>query len=192
MRAYSIDLRERIVKAVKAGKPKSEVARLFEVNVATVKRYLVRDEQGALAPKSSPGRPRRIPPAKQPDLIRQLEASPDATLEEHCIAWKESHAVSLSVATMFRSIERSGYTLKKRRYQPPSKMPTLGPSGEPGSRASIPSVWSSLTSRVRTSRCLDGVLARSEEHGRQARCRETTASRPRLSPRSRSKGWARR
>ena len=49
MKAYSIDLRERIVRAVEAGKAKSEVARLFDVNVSTVKRYLVRSEQHALA-----------------------------------------------------------------------------------------------------------------------------------------------
>ncbi len=115
MRAYSIDLRERIVKAVRAGKAKSEVARLFDVNVSTVKRYLVRDEQQALAPRKSPGRRRRIPRAEQPGLIAQLEATPDATLEEHCAAWEKSHGVRLSVATMHRSIARAKYTLKSKR-----------------------------------------------------------------------------
>jgi transposase len=115
MRAYSIDLRERIVSSVQAGKSKSEVARLFDVNVSTVKRYLARVEQGTLAPRTSPGRPRRIPTAEQPNLVIQLEASPDATLEEHCTAWEESHGVRLSVATMFRSIARANYTLKSKR-----------------------------------------------------------------------------
>ncbi len=115
MRAYSIDLRERIVRAVRAGKAKGEVARLFDVNVSTVKRYLVRDAQRALAPKKSPGRPRRIPTAEQPDLAAQVEASPDATLEEHCAAWEKSHGVRLSVATMHRSIARVQYTLKRKR-----------------------------------------------------------------------------
>lgn len=115
MRAYSIDLRERIVRAVRAGKAKSEVARLFGVNVSTVKRYLARAEQQALAPRTSPGRPRRISREEQPDLIAQLEASPDATLEEHCATWERSHGVRLSIATMHRSIARARYTLKRKR-----------------------------------------------------------------------------
>ena len=115
MKAYSIDLRERIVRAVEAGKAKSEVARLFDVNVSTVKRYLVRSEQHALAPRKSPGRPRRISREEQPDLIAQLEGSPDATLEEHCESWEKSHGVRLSIATMHRSIARAKYTLKRKR-----------------------------------------------------------------------------
>jgi transposase len=115
MRAYSIDLRERIVRAVRAGKPKSEVARLFDVNVSTVKRYFVRAEQHDLAPRKSPGRPRRISREEQPDLAAQVDATPDATLEEHCDAWEKSHGVRLSVATMHRSIARAKYTLKSKR-----------------------------------------------------------------------------
>lgn len=115
MRAYSLDLRERIVGAVKAGKPKSEAARLFEVSLATVKRYVVRDEQGELAPRTSPGRPRSIPVESQPDLESQVDASPDATLEEHCAAWQESHGAKVSIATMHRSIDRVKYTLKSKR-----------------------------------------------------------------------------
>ncbi len=39
MRAYSLDLREKIVESVKKGVPKSETARRFGVYRATVKRY---------------------------------------------------------------------------------------------------------------------------------------------------------
>jgi transposase-like protein len=39
MRAYSMDLREKIVESVKKGVPKSETARRFGVHRATVKRY---------------------------------------------------------------------------------------------------------------------------------------------------------
>lgn len=115
MRAYSIDLRQRVVRAAQAGKPMSEVARTFGVSVATIKRYLVQVERGDLSPKVIPGRPRYIAEGDRADLVRQLEASPDATLEEHCRLWQESHGVRVSVATMHRSIRRLGYTLKKRR-----------------------------------------------------------------------------
>ena len=92
----------------------SEVARLFGVSVATIKRYQVLAQQGDLRPKAIPGRPRHIPEAEQAALARQLEARPDATLAEHCLAWQETHGVRLSVATMHRSLRRLGYTLKKR------------------------------------------------------------------------------
>lgn len=110
-----MDLRERVVRAVKAGRSKSETARLFEVSLATVKRYVVRDEQGELAARTSPGRPRSIPVESQPDLESQVDASPDATLEEHCASWQESHRTKVSIATMHRSIERAKYTLKTKR-----------------------------------------------------------------------------
>lgn len=118
MRAYSTDLRTRVVKAAEAGKPLSEVARTFGVSVSSVKRYLDLVDQGGndnLKPKFSPGRPRRVPREDQADLIAQLEAYPDATLEEHCAAWEKSHRVRLSIATMHRSIARAKYTLKRKR-----------------------------------------------------------------------------
>ena len=39
MRAYSIDLRKKMVEWVKKGVPKSETARRFGVHRATLKRY---------------------------------------------------------------------------------------------------------------------------------------------------------
>ncbi len=118
MRAYSTDLRTRVVNAAQTGKPLSEVAKTFGVSVSTIKRYLDLVDRGGndnLRPKTSPGRPRRISREDQADLIAQLEASPDATLEEHCAAWEKSHRVRLSIATMHRSIARAKYTLKRKR-----------------------------------------------------------------------------
>jgi transposase len=40
MKAYSLDLRQRIVQAVADGTSQREVARLFHVGERTVKRYL--------------------------------------------------------------------------------------------------------------------------------------------------------
>src|SRR5919199_6993245 len=42
--------------------------------------------------------------------------------EEACELWEEKHGVRVSVATMSRVIhEKLGWTLKKRRWVPPSK-----------------------------------------------------------------------
>ena len=56
MRAYSEDLRERVVRAVAIGTPRDEVAATFAVSSATITRWLrLKRETGSLAPKPVPG-----------------------------------------------------------------------------------------------------------------------------------------
>jgi transposase len=63
MRAYSTDLKERLVRAVADGLPMREAARRFGVAVTTVKRAVVQQrETGSLERKPIPGCPRRIGP----------------------------------------------------------------------------------------------------------------------------------
>jgi transposase len=117
MKAYSEDLRLRVVAAVDGGMPRSAAAQVFGVSPATVKRYLrLRRETGALTP-----RPRRGPPplkaaALAAALPPRLEAWPDATLAEHCAWYEQAAGVPVSTATMSRVIARAfGWTRKKRR-----------------------------------------------------------------------------
>jgi len=130
MRAYSLDLRERIVHAVEAGRPLKEVARAFGVGRATVRRY-VRLERatGSLAPRTSPGRPAAIGAADAAALGAQLADAPDATLAEHCERWARERGVSVSAATMHRAIARLGFTRKKRSSMRASGTPPSGPPG---------------------------------------------------------------
>ena len=52
MKAYSEDLRERVVRAVAIGTPRDEVAAMFAVSSATITRWLrLKREAGSLAPK---------------------------------------------------------------------------------------------------------------------------------------------
>ena len=61
MKAYSVDLRTKIVESVRRGISKSETARRFGVNRSTVNRYLQRlDESGSLAPKRRLGQPPKL------------------------------------------------------------------------------------------------------------------------------------
>jgi transposase len=47
MRAYSVDLRKKMVDAVRRRRPKAEVARIFGVGISSVKRYTkMADEEG--------------------------------------------------------------------------------------------------------------------------------------------------
>jgi transposase len=128
MRAYSLELRQRIVRAVRAGHPKAEVADLFGVDRRTINRYLRLDATGDLAPKPIPGRPRAITPEQHADLDLQLRLHPADTLAEHCRRWAARHEVSVSLATMSRMIVRLGWTRKKGQWQPvnatkPSELP---------------------------------------------------------------------
>jgi transposase len=116
MKAYSEDLRLRVLAVVDGGMPRSEAARVFGVGRATVKRYLaLHRETGGLAP-----RPRRDPPplktaALAAALPSRLEAAPDATLAEHCAWYERAFGVRVSDATMSRVItKRLGWTRKKR------------------------------------------------------------------------------
>ena len=122
MRPYSLDLRERIVRAVDAGATQAAVAAAFSVGRATVQRYVAqRRRRGSLAPRPLPGRAGRIGPAQAAALRAQLDAAPDATLAEHCERWSGDHGVRVSVATIQRTIARLGWTRKKRRSTPPNR-----------------------------------------------------------------------
>src|SRR5215208_6364540 len=61
MNAYSEDLREKIVEALRRGMGKSQAARTFCVSLSSAKRYAKLAEEGhSLAPKKRPGsKPKR-------------------------------------------------------------------------------------------------------------------------------------
>ena len=118
MKAYSEDLRERVVRAVDQGMSRSEVVRLFGVSEASIKRYLKqRRETGSIASKVIPGCPPRKKEMLQERLQPQLEAHPDATLEEHCRLWEAQTGVKVSTSTMRRAILRLRWTWKKKTLE---------------------------------------------------------------------------
>lgn len=117
MGPYSVDLRERIVKAVDAGQAVEDVALRYEVSERTVKRYLKRrKERGSVEADVSPGRPRLISLDQEATLIKQSESYPDATVEQHRDRWNKGRKIKVSGATMCRSLLRVEQTRKKRVY----------------------------------------------------------------------------
>jgi transposase len=114
MKAYSQDLRQRVLRAVDAGASQSQVAETFAVSVATIKRYLKqRRESGHVEPKTIPGRPAVKGAVLQAHLLAQLEAYPDVTREEHCRLFKATHGIEVSSASITRARARLGWTRKK-------------------------------------------------------------------------------
>jgi transposase len=122
MKAYSQDVRERVLRAVDQGYQRVDIIKLFGVSRATIKRYLKhRRETGAVNVKPIPGRPPKKFAPLQAHLVAQLEAHPDAKLEAHCQMWEEQQGVAVSTSTMSRAIRRVGWTRKKRRWVPTSR-----------------------------------------------------------------------
>jgi transposase len=106
VRAYSMDLRERVVAAVDAGLPQSQAAARFGVSLRTVERYLARRRAtGSLAATQQRHGPeptvrRRL----QAWLPERLAAAADATLAEHAAAFAAAAGPRVSLASMSRAI----------------------------------------------------------------------------------------
>ena len=116
MKAYSLDLRERIVANVQQGHNYSETAERFGVSVPTVSRYVERFAKTAsLAPGTAPGAKARITPEIWRALEERVQEMPNATLADHR-AWLKEQGVVLSYSAVHQNFARRGYTFKKDNY----------------------------------------------------------------------------
>jgi transposase len=114
MKAYSQDLRERVLRAIDQGKSRKEVTEFFQVSLSTVKRYLrQRSQVGHVHPKKIPGRPPTKRAYLQETLPKQVEANPDLTLQEHCDLWEKESGIKVSIMTMSRALDTKNLTRKK-------------------------------------------------------------------------------
>ena len=114
MRGYSVDLRERIVRAVQSGMSVLDAARTFGVGHATVERYTRVHRQGQpLVGQPNTGSPPRVLlPEQYGALLAQLQANPDLTVAEHAAIWRAAHGL-ISTSTMARRIRALKWTRKK-------------------------------------------------------------------------------
>ena len=114
MKPYSVDLRERVVRAVLIGTPRDDVAARFTVSLPTIERWLrLKRETKSLAPKPVPGPVAVKTNAVVAALPERLGTHADATLEAHCAWWAEQSGVEVSTATMSRALARLGWTQRK-------------------------------------------------------------------------------
>jgi transposase len=124
MRAYSLDLRERVLAVVDAGTPRATVATTFRLSERTIARWVARQRTGLpIVGQTGPGRRHGIPDSALPALRHQLEARPDATLAEHLATWNAQHP-AVSQSALVRAIKRTNWTRKKRPSMPGSKTPS--------------------------------------------------------------------
>jgi transposase len=124
-RGYSVDLRERVVKACDDGMSEDDAAALFGVGSATVYRWkALRRETGALDPRShGGGNPAALDESKRRLLAKVVREKPDRTLHEltveimkraNKIAKRAREAFSVSASSVGRALDRLGLTRKKK------------------------------------------------------------------------------
>lgn len=115
MKAYSLDLRTRVLAAIDGGMSRADAVRTFQISLGSIKRWLkMRQTSGSLSPKPRTGKTVSISATQLPTLRFQLEQFPDASLAEHARRWNADHATTLSQWTLGRAIRRLGWSRKKR------------------------------------------------------------------------------
>ncbi len=115
MKAYSMDLRRRILAACNRGEGTRFVADRFGVSPAWIRRLKQRfREDGELAPRPCGGdRRSKFDEAALDKLHKKVSAQPDATLEELRVWAKEELGINCSVMATHRALKRIGLTFKK-------------------------------------------------------------------------------
>jgi transposase len=113
MKAYSEDLRKKIVSAIERGMPKAQAARLFDVSLSSVKRYSRTARRGEpLTPKKSPGRPRKADEKARALLEQDVKERPAAPIGQRRRFLEHITGTPLSDSTVRRLMKRMGFSQK--------------------------------------------------------------------------------
>lgn len=115
-RAYSVDLRERVMSAVTDGCSIAEAAQRFSVSVDAISDWKRRQRDTAsLAPATRRGgRPRRLTPVHDRALQDHIDAVPDATLTELQRWLASEHDLAVGRGTVGRAVARLDRPRTKR------------------------------------------------------------------------------
>jgi transposase len=112
-KAYSGDLRERVIEAVEMGATRREAADRFEISASSSIKWLQRwHESGSAAPKPRGG---SVSPLEQfaAEILALIAEQPDLTLVE-TVAELRRRRVRTSRSSLWRFLDRHGITLKKK------------------------------------------------------------------------------
>jgi len=116
-RAYSLDLRERVVAAVAGGTPCRAAADLFDVSVASVVKWSQRARTtGSAAAKPMGGKRPFLLESERDWLLGRLQEKPDLTLHA-LLAELAGRGVVVSCDTLWRFLKREGISFKKNRIR---------------------------------------------------------------------------
>lgn len=112
-RAYSLDLRERVVSAVASGKSCREVARIYKVSVASVVKWSQRQRlTGSAAARPMGRRHPRSLAGERNWVLARLAAVPDLTLRA-LVVELGARGVVTSYGSVWRIVHDAGVSFKK-------------------------------------------------------------------------------
>ena len=116
-RAYSLDLRERVVASVDSGQTCRQVAQSFAVSVASVVKWSQRVRTtGSAAPGKMGGHRPFLLKEQRTWLLARLAEKPDLTL--HALLRElRARDVVVSCDTLWRFLKREGISFKKNRVR---------------------------------------------------------------------------
>jgi transposase len=122
MKAYSVDLRERVVSSVERGECNiPAAARRYTVSEPTIERWVARKRRtGKCAPLPHTGGPARKLASAEAVIRAAVKAQPDATLEELCEAVEQETKIKSNSSMMCRELVRLRLLRKKSRFMPAS------------------------------------------------------------------------
>ena len=110
MAAYSMDLRERVVRAWDASGDADDVAATFGVSRAWVHRLAQRRrETGSIEPRRQTKFRSRVLAGQDERLKALVDAKPDATLAE----LRDEMPTTAALSTLWLALDRLGLTVKK-------------------------------------------------------------------------------
>ena len=116
MRAYSKDLRERVIAAWQEGKTQNWIAQTYRISTGSIKRYVRRYQAtGSVAATVQRRQEPRISRRYEPALRAMVAREPLAKLDWYCAEWEGETGIVVSIKTMSRMLVRLGLRQKKRR-----------------------------------------------------------------------------
>lgn len=124
MKAYSLDLRQKIIETYHTEQiSQKKLAQRFRVSQSFITKFLRRyRETGEITPPPFRGGVKlKLKPEHLAVLAELIEKTPDATLEELCELLKEETGVVISRATLGRMTCLLKYTWKKKALHPTEK-----------------------------------------------------------------------
>ncbi len=126
-KAYSVDLRLRVLAALDAGLSKMQAHRTFQISRSTIDDWLKLRAQSGTVQAPQPRQSRRGL-AAQEDFAAFAQRQQHRTLEQMQQAWQQERQQSVSIMSFSRALRQHGYTRKKRATSTGSDAPKSGKS----------------------------------------------------------------
>jgi transposase len=122
-RAYSQDLRDRVIDEVLAGLPARQAAAQFRIGLATAIRWVRQVRETGNRRPGRQGKPRgsKLDPHRR-YILGLIEAKPDITISEMLDKLASERGVRAARATLWTFLDRCGLTVKKRPRTRPSRI----------------------------------------------------------------------